>query len=142
MTLVEVLVASVLLGVGVSGLIMAATLGLRNQQRSEQRITALYLAQEKLAEIEVVGPRIWSLAETPQGVEVRNDVAYEWSVRIEAMTEGELYDVHAQVSWSALGGGGEVELETWLNDYEAATVLGPDQRDRQNPLEASTPTAD
>ncbi len=142
MTLVEVLVASVLLGVGVAGLIFSATLGMRNQQRSEQRMAALYLAQEKLAAIEVVGPRFWSLAEPSRGTETRGNVAFEWSVQIEAMTEGELFDVKAEVSWLGPGGGGEVELETLLNDYEAAAMTAAGQDERESPVEANRPPAD
>jgi len=141
MTLVEVLVASILLGVGVAGLIFASTLGLRNQQRSGQRIAALYLAEGKLAEIEVVGPRIWSLAEPSRGTELRGDASYEWSIRIEPMTEGELFDVKVQVGWSSSGGSGRVELETLLNDYEAAAERGSGQRNLESPLEPNLPAA-
>ena len=128
MTLVEVLVASVLLGVGVAGLLSAAALGMRNQGRSEQRIAALYVAREKLAEVETVGPRIWSLTESSQGGERRGNVGYEWNIDITALTEGELFDVEVTVKWQGLSGDGEVELETLLNDYRAAVLMRDDER--------------
>ena len=59
--LIEALVASVLLGVGVVGLMSAGTLAVRNQRQFEYRTAAMCLAQEKLAEVEVVGPNIWTL---------------------------------------------------------------------------------
>ncbi len=122
MTLVEVLVASVLLGVGVAGLMLSATLGIRNQQRTGHRSAALYLAQAKLAEIEAAGPRVWSLSGQTTGSESIGDMSYEWSVAIELMGEGELYDVQVQVNWSGAGDGGTAELETYLNDYRAAAL--------------------
>lgn len=119
MTLIEVLVASVLLGVGVVGLLSTATLALRNQQRTEQRATALYLAQERLAEVELVGPSVWTLGHPAKGTQSQGGVDYEWTVRIDPLAVGELFSVLVDVRWATPGGGGNVSLETWLNDYEA-----------------------
>jgi len=139
MTLVEVLVATVLLAVGVTGLLFSAAAGMRNQQRTGERMAALYLAQEKLAEIDVVGPRMWSLTQSSRGAVTRESVTYEWSVAVEAMSEGELYDVRIEVSWSGAGGEGTVELETLLNDYEAVATLGPEASMREQPTETGQP---
>ncbi len=126
MTLIEVLTASVLLGVGVSGLMLAAGLGLRNQQRTERRSAALYLAHEKLAQIDAVGARMWSLTEPTRGSENRDGVEYTWSATIESRTEGELFDVRVEVDWQGGGAaGGRVELETLLNDYKSQTPALP-----------------
>ena len=126
MTLIEVLVASVLLGVGVSGLMLAAGLGLRNQKRTEQRAVALYLAYEKLAEIDVAGARMWPLTAPTSGSEARGGVDYAWSAKVESRTEGELSDVRVEVNWQAPGTtGGKVELETLLNDYKSKTPEQP-----------------
>ena len=122
MTLVEVLAATVLLGVGVAGLMLSATLGMRNQQRSGHRSAALYLAQAKLAEIEAAGPRVWSLSGQTRGSEPIGDMSYEWSATINLMGEGELYKVQVQVNWSGAGDSGATELETYLNDYRAAAL--------------------
>src|SRR5207244_3145305 len=59
MTLVEVLVATVILGAGITGLLSAATLAMRNQDRSEKRAQALYVAQEKLSEVELIGAHVY-----------------------------------------------------------------------------------
>jgi len=126
MTLIEVLVASVLLGVGVSGLMLAAGLGLRNQKRTEQRAVALYLAYEKLAEIDVAGVRMWSLTAPTSGSETRGGVDYTWSAKTESHTEGELSDVRIEVNWQGRGAaGGKVELATLLNDYKGKTMELP-----------------
>jgi type II secretory pathway pseudopilin PulG len=119
LTLVEVLVAAVLLGVGVVGLISVASLSLRNQQRTEQRAAALCLAQEQLAQVELVGPRLWLLGHPTQGSQAGGGIAYDWTIGIESLAVGELYSVDVQVHWSSPGGGGSVELETWLNDYQS-----------------------
>jgi Tfp pilus assembly protein PilV len=126
MTLVEVLVASVLLGIGVSGLMLTASLGLRNQQRTEQRAAALYLANEKLGEIEMTGARMWSLTHPTSGAETRGGIEYTWSTRITPRTEGELSEVLVEVDWQGRStAGGKVELETLLNDYKALTAAKP-----------------
>src|SRR3990172_2733251 len=113
LTLVEVLVASVLLGVGVAGLMSAATLGLRNQQRADHRAAALYLAHAKLAELEQVGAHVWMLGYPTQGTEASAGMLYEWTIRIEQQPVGKLFDVLVEVGWSGPGAG-QVELETWL----------------------------
>ena len=140
MTLVEVLVASVLLGVGVAGLISTATLALRNQTRTDQRATALWLAQEKLADVEVAGPRIFALSQPSEGTEVRGRIAYTWSIDIERQLAGELFNVLVELRWTdASRRPGSIRLETLLNDYEAAALTAPEQRDEATVTEANAP---
>jgi type II secretion system protein I len=133
MTLIEVLVASVLLGVGVVGLVSVASLAMRNQQRTEQRASALYLAQEKLAEVELIGPHIWMLGHPTRGAQEREGVAYEWTTQIEQLAVGELFSILVDVRWSGPVGGGTIELETWLNDYEAVAPLTTEQSEQTTP---------
>lgn len=118
MTLVEVLVASVILGVGVAGLLSAAGMSLRNQRRGELRAQALCLAQAKLGEVDLIGPHVWMLARPASGEERLGDVTFAWRLDIQQKQAGELFDVRVQVDWSGAGSGG-VELGTWLNDYPA-----------------------
>ncbi|GMU23582.1 MAG: hypothetical protein AMXMBFR13_36600 [Phycisphaerae bacterium] len=137
MTLVEVLVASILLGVGVVGLLSAATMGMRNQQRTEQRAAAMWLAQEKMAEIDRMGAHVWMLAQPDNGSEPRGDVVFNWTTQIEQHSVGELFTVQVEVSWSVPGGGGSVQVATLLNDYEAKALTAPEQRDRAGPNTAN-----
>ena len=126
MTLIEVLVATVLLGVGVVGLISVATLSLRNQQRTEHRAAALCLAQEKLAEVELVGPHVWLVGRPMRGQQQQGPIAYDWTLRIDELSAGELYSVLAEVRWAGASSSGTASLETWLNDYRAvAPTTGP-----------------
>lgn len=140
MTLVEVLVATVILGIGVVGLMSAATLGMRNQQRGEYRAVALGLAQAKLAEVERIGPHVWMLARPTSGAESVGDGAYAWTLRIEQKAVGELFAVGVDVTWEQAAGG-MVTLETWLNDYEAQAQTPREQRDRTGPGSANRPEA-
>ncbi|MBI4580637.1 MAG: prepilin-type N-terminal cleavage/methylation domain-containing protein [Planctomycetes bacterium] len=118
MTLVEVLVAAVLLGVGVAGLLSAASLSMRNQQRSEQRSVGLALAQEKMAEVELLGADNWLVGRPGEGVEDRSGVTYTWTTQIEQQqTLGPLYHVVVDVSWSTPSGGDGVQIQTLLNSY-------------------------
>ncbi|MCK4342710.1 MAG: hypothetical protein KAY37_13415 [Phycisphaerae bacterium] len=130
MTLIEVLVASVLLSVGVVGLVSVASLAMRNQQKTEQRAAALCLAQEKLAEVEVVGPHVWMLGHPTRGQQEQGRIVYDWTIKIDELSAGELFSVLVKVNWSGPNGGGEVALETWLNDY-AAETLPPTERDEE-----------
>lgn len=123
MTLVECLVAMVILGMGVAGLMSAASLSLRNQQRTEHRATALCLAQEKLAEVELEGPRA-SQSRATQGTQNQGSATYIWTLTIEPASVGELYNVRAKVDWSGPGSSGQIELETLLNDYQSETPAG------------------
>lgn len=141
MTLVEVLVASVLLGIGVAGLTFATTLSLRNQQRVDLRTPALYLAQEKIAEIEMIGPTAWSVGKPSSGTETRGNVTYQWTTKIDQGSVGRLFSVLVKVQWSAGRESGQVELDTWLNDYAAmAAALGapaqPQPNETPNPAES------
>jgi len=119
MTFIEALVASLILGVGVVGLISAATLALRNQQRCEYRTAAMYVASELMAQVEMMGPHIWTLGQPTHGTETRGNVPYEWKIEIKEGLAGELFSVLVTVDWSTAGGNGSVELATWLNDYRA-----------------------
>jgi type II secretory pathway pseudopilin PulG len=133
MTLIEVLVASVLLGVGVVGLVSVASLAMRNQQRTEQRASALYLAQEKLAEVELIGPHVWMLGHPMRGAQERDGVTYDWTIQIDQLAVGELFSAAVEARWAGPGGGGAVELETWLNDYAAVAPLPEEQGEQAVP---------
>ena len=119
LTLIEALVASVLLGVGVVGLMSAGTQAVRNQHRTVHRTVAMHLAQEKLAEIDVVGPHIWMLGSPTAGSVVRDNVLFDWEIEIEQQLVGALFVVSIEVRWQANVNSGMVALTTWLNDYEA-----------------------
>lgn len=123
MTLVEVVVATVILGVGVAGLMSAASRGMRNQQKSEMRAAALQMAQQKLSEVDLIGAHVWMLARPMSGEEALGAQTYRWTLKIEQQSVGELFAVHVKVEWAGPGAG-SVELDTWLNDYEAKATQG------------------
>lgn len=134
MTLVEALVATVILGIGVSGLLAGVTLGVRNQERSAQRAQALGVAQEQLAQVDLIGPHVWMLGRPTQGETQVGDRTYTWSLSITQQPVGELFSVTASVSWD----NGSVQLATMLNDYAAKSSMTPQQlKDRAAPSEAN-----
>jgi len=137
--LIEVLVASVLLGIGVVGLLSVATLAMRNQQRTEYRATALCLAQEKLAEVELVGPYVWTQGHPTRGTQNRGGSVYNWIIEVERLAVGELFSVRVETGWSGPGGGGTVELEMWLNDYAAEETLELEPRERPSVSSVALP---
>jgi len=141
LTLAEVVVASVLLGVGVAGLISSATLAMRNQKRADERSVALCVAQEVLAQVEMIGAHTWLLGRPTKGTETREGADYQWELKIEQRPVGELFSVQVAVNWVSAGAGGSVALETWLNDYEAKALTPLEQRNRAGPAEANAPPA-
>ncbi len=132
MTLVEVLVATVILGLGVTGLLSAATLAMRNQQRSEQRLQALFVAQERLAEVEMVGAHVYQLGKPSEGSTPVGEEEYQWTVQIEQQVVGELFTVQVDVSWTGRSAG-SVRLATLLNDYEAKAAMPQNQQEKTTP---------
>lgn len=141
MTLVEVLAATVLLGVGVSGLMLSATLSLRNQQRCQKRTAATFIAYGKLSEIEAVGPHMWSLSQPSSGTEDLDDASFSWITQTEELGVGELYDVQVEVAWTDAKSSSSVVLQTLLNDFEAVTQEGPESTRRQGAIDANEPTS-
>ena len=140
MTLVEVLVSAVLLGVGVAGMMSAASLSMRNQLRSDQRSVGLGLAQEKLAEIEMLGPDTWIVARPTEGSEDRGGCVYNWSTQIAQETAyGRLYSVKVEVTWSTPRGGDSVELETLLNGY--GEVKDQKRKQSDDPAQTNAPSS-
>jgi hypothetical protein len=117
----------------VVGLLSAAVMGMRNSQRSEYTVTAMNVAREKMAEVQVKGPGVWTLGEKCNGQEVRDEVVCEWMIAIEDLKPGELYDVMVTVNWETASTSGKVELETWLNDYKVAAMER--MTEQRNPLE-------
>lgn len=125
MTLIEVVVATVILGLGIAGLMSATAKGLRNQQKSEYRAAALALAEAKLSEVDLIGPHVWMLARPTSGDENVGAQTYHWTLSIEQRPVGELFVVRVEVEWAGAGAG-SVGLETWLNDYAAKVTEAGD----------------
>lgn len=121
--------ATVLLGVGVAGLMSAATIGLRSQRSAEYRSTALYFAQEKMAELDMTGAGRWTQGYPTKGSEQRFGVDLNWTLALDALEIGQLYDVRLTVNWSAGGRTGQVALQTLLNDYRYLTAESEEDRE-------------
>ncbi len=121
-TLVEVLVASVLLGIGVAGLIYAGTSSMRAGRRGYMAYAAEDVAAERMAAVRVMGPAGYSLAGEMKGTEERGDTSFSWEVEITRLSAGELHDVVVTVDYQSDGDSGQMVLETWLSDYAAAAV--------------------
>jgi len=132
MTLVESLVAAVILGVGVAGMMSAAGMSLRNQQRFEQRSVAMALAQQKLAEIELAGADTWTVAGSSRGTEDRGGVNFIWTTELDQQNLPTLYKVTVKVSWSGPMVSDGVELQTLLNGTGGTTAEAQDRATRLN----------
>jgi general secretion pathway protein I len=85
LTLVELLVAAVLLATGLAGVMMALSTSISSQAVSERMVTACLLAQEKMAELESMPAAAGS--ESGDFGEDYPDCRWSWTVE-PAETEG------------------------------------------------------
>lgn len=132
-TLVEVLVAAVLLGIGVTGLIYAATSSMRSGRRAHLNAAARDVACEQMAAVQTMGPAIYTLAGEMKGSEDRGDTSFSWDIAITRLSAGELHDVVVTVEYQNGRDRGETTLETWLSDYPAAAAEEAAAAERANP---------
>ena len=87
----------------------------------------------------MAGPQVWSGSGPARGTEESDGTVYQWTVVIEQQAVGELFDVQVEVSWGAGSAGGEVVLQSWLNDYKAAVVGQREERQRSGASEVKAP---
>lgn len=111
-TLLELVVATAILAIGLVALTQVFSRGLRSTGSSERVITATLIARLKLAELE-------EMAELTNGAE-SGDVAepykgYTWDTEIEDVPESEnLKRVRVRIGWTEAGAPRDVALETIL----------------------------
>ncbi|MDJ0951179.1 MAG: prepilin-type N-terminal cleavage/methylation domain-containing protein [Alphaproteobacteria bacterium] len=115
-TLIEVLVAFVILAISLSVLLQVFSLGLRSTHKSEGHLAAIQFAQSKLAAVGAELPLI-------PGRRSDNDPAgYRWQIDTRPVPEvepqlgdaqsGELYQVTVTVRWGPPAGSDELTLTT------------------------------
>lgn len=128
--LIEIVVASIVLGVAVAGILGLVSRALSAQSEGERIETAARLADERLNLVLAVGPEkypsVFPLAgpcEEPFG-------DYQHSVTIESQTAGLPYRVRAEVSWAQGTRRRSIMLETLI-----APRIGDDPDPDRKPSE-------
>ncbi|HAZ64590.1 MAG TPA: type II secretion system protein GspI, partial [Armatimonadetes bacterium] len=110
-TLLEVLVALAVLGIGLTGVLQLVAQSQRQAADDRARASALRLAESRLNEV-VLDPELTTGEE--QGQFEGEDQAYRWHSIIEPTETEGLLRVRMVVAWGAEDAAREVELSTCL----------------------------
>ena len=114
LALLDVIVGSAMLAVGLAVVISMSSRSLVRQVNAEQQITASWLADETLAMILIVGPDEYAKTYPDRG---RFDPPFEsFYFEIEIEDESLYMPVKAvaTVSWDAVGGSHSIHMETMI----------------------------
>jgi len=114
-TLIELIVALVLLTGGSTVLIHMMSIGMFADSNLEQSIIAVNLANEKMEEI-----RNTAFASISSSTETGSSIGFsvfDSRVVIVTSTQTDLKDVKVEVQWTQKGGQQSVAVETYVADY-------------------------
>ena len=102
--LLDVLIAALLLGIGLSVTLSMASQALRAEQTGEWRLTASWLADEALAMVVAVGPEKYQQSEPMEGRFEEPFNRFDWSLEMKKPSDWEPWQVRATVNWQDRGG--------------------------------------
>jgi Tfp pilus assembly protein PilE len=114
-TLVETIVATVLLSLSVLALAAGATRSMSNTKLNRQREVAASLADLQLAMIDKIGVEEFILMGQTEGVFEDYEPAYTWAVVTESDIIDYLYQVRVIISWTERNKNYSVAVDTMLN---------------------------
>ena len=132
-TLIEAIAATAILGVGVTGIVVAGSAAMVAQREGAKRNTAVMLASGKLSDVDHIGPYQAMLEFPEQGNFEPEYPEYEWQLLIEPELVGQLYTITVEVSWPARNGRASFSMATMLNDSETGeggTAEGAESAER------------
>ena len=114
-TLVETIVATVLLSFSVLALAAGATRAMSNTKLNRQREVAASLADQQLAMIDKMGVEEFILMGQTEGVFEDYEPTYTWTVVTESDIIDYLYQVRVIISWTERKKNYSVAVDTMLN---------------------------
>ncbi|MDP7005361.1 MAG: hypothetical protein QF718_04030 [Phycisphaerales bacterium] len=112
LALIDVIIGSAMLAVGLAVVISMSSRSLARQANAEKQITASWLADEILSMVIVVGPDEYSKTYPKEG---RFDQPFdEFNFELVIEDDSLYYPVNAiaKISWDAVGGKHSIEMET------------------------------
>lgn len=112
--LIEVIVAAVILGIAVSGVMGLVARAVSSQSEGERIETAARLADERLNLVLATGAEAHASVFPLAGVCEEPFAEYRYEVEIESASGGNAYRVRAAVSWVQGGRARSVVLETLI----------------------------
>lgn len=122
--LIDVIVGSVILGIGLAVVISLSSRSLATQNEGERQLVAAWLADELLNMVLVEGPDDFPRHHAMRGGYDPPFDDYSYEMSIDQRAEGEAYRVTVHIQWDAVRGPGELALRTYI-----APRLGKDEMD-------------
>lgn len=122
--LMDVLIAALLLGIGLTVTLTMASQALRAEQTGEWRLTASWLADEALAMVVATGPAAYQQSEPMEGRFQPPFDRFDWTLELTHPSDWEAWEARATVSWQDRGGNMSVSIDT---------LIAPRQGDEDDP---------
>jgi hypothetical protein len=110
--LIDALVATVVLGVALAGVMSLGASAVRSQRQGESMQIASMIADERLEMVVALGPEGYRAEESMRGAGAEPWGGFEWFVTIEPGSGGDPYFVSVRVEWERLGRVRGVSVET------------------------------
>ncbi len=133
--LLDVILAALMLGIGLSVTLSIASQSLRAEQTGERRLTASWLADEALAMVVAVGPSLYSQSEPTAGTFDPPFEIYEWTLEMNQPTDWGPWDVAANVSWQDRSGRMSVHIATKIAPRQGDVADDPFDWKPEDPLD-------
>ncbi|MDP7029145.1 MAG: hypothetical protein QF733_02890 [Phycisphaerales bacterium] len=133
--LLDVILAALMLGVGLSVTLSLASQALRAEQTGERRLTASWLADEALAMVVAVGPSLYSQSEPTSGYFDPPFDRYEWVLDMNQPSDWGPWDVAATVTWQDRSGPMSVRIATKVAPRQGDIVDDPFDWKPEEPLD-------
>ncbi len=114
-SLLEVMVAVVILGFGLLAIMHLFPIGLRASKISQDTTVATFLAQQKMEELRAT--RYANIGDSPTGTFDSPFDNFSWTKSVTVVESDRLSKVMIEVSYSPYGQGRRVKLVTFITDY-------------------------
>lgn len=114
--LVDVIIGSVILAIGLGVVISLTTRSLRTQTDGEKRLTASWLADELLTMVLVEGPVNYPKLYDNTGTFDFPFDEFGYDIAIEELGPNQPYRVTASVYWAGPGGDRQVQVQTSISE--------------------------
>ncbi len=126
-TLVEVVIGTIILGIGLAVVMSISSRAMINQTRGERMIVASWLADELLAMVLVEGPDTYLSRRSLEGAFEGAFEEYTYSLQIDYFSDVEPYRVTATVGWPPYDEASLVEVQTWIAARQGEAEHMPDR---------------
>jgi prepilin-type N-terminal cleavage/methylation domain-containing protein len=121
-TLLEVLLAMVVLGIAIVGIAQGFAIGLRANVIARDTTTAMSLARIKLAELDA---GLIGVTQDDEGTfEDYGEPDFAWSIDSNTSELPGLYEITLRVTWPERGGTRDYTVVQWMLDRQAGALNG------------------